>query len=89
MIVLCTVGLYISIWNQAWQLDGLEVKLMIDSRTFVVGAVRGGRYGCESRNHVDYEAMCGLMSCNLKCTNVLCVNSSPPQYAMWQIHSKS
>ena len=41
------------------------------------------------RNRVDYEAVCGLMSCDMKYMNVLCVNSSPPQYAMWQILSKS
>jgi len=46
------------ILNQAGQLDGLEVKLMIDSRNFVVGAVREGRYGyelpqsCGLRGHV-------------------------------------
>ena len=26
---------------------------------------------------MDCEAMCGLMSCDMKCMNVLCVNSSP------------
>jgi len=25
-------------------------------------------------NRVDCEAMCGLMSCDMKCMNVLCVN---------------
>ena len=30
------------------------------------------------RNRVDCEAMCGLMSCDMKCMNVLCVNPSTP-----------
>ena len=29
------------------------------------------------RNRVDCEAMCGLLSCDMKCMNVLCVNSLP------------
>jgi len=42
------------IFNQAWQLDGLEVKMMIDSSTFVVGAMWGAREGCE------LPQLCGL-----------------------------
>jgi len=41
------------------------------------------------RNRVDCEAMCGLMSCDMKCMNVLFVNSLPLQYAIWQFLSKS
>jgi len=29
------------------------------------------------RNRADWEAMCGLMSCDMKCINVLCVNPFP------------
>ena len=29
-------------------------------------------------NRVDCEAMCGLMSCDMKCMNALCVNPSTP-----------
>ena len=30
------------------------------------------------RNCVDCEAMCGLMSCDMKCMSVLCVNPFAP-----------
>jgi len=33
-------------------------------------------------NRVDCEAMCGLMTCDMKCMNVLRVNPLFPQYAM-------
>ena len=29
-------------------------------------------------NYVDYEAMCGLMSCDMKYISVLCVNPLSP-----------
>ena len=33
------------------------------------------------RNRVDYEAVCSLMSCDMKCMNVRCVNPLFPQCA--------
>ena len=66
-----------------------EVELLSDLRFLWLVLCEEGDRVVNYRNRVDGEAMCGLMSCDMKCMNVLCVNSSPPQYAMWQILSKS
>ena len=66
-----------------------EVELLSDLRLLWSVLCDKGDRVVNHRNRVDCEAMCGLMSCDMKCMNVLCVNSSPPQYALWQILSKS
>ena len=65
------------------------MKLLSGSRILWPVLCEEGDRVVNCRNRVDCEAMCGLMSCEMKCMNVLCVNSSPPQYALWQILSKS
>jgi len=47
----------------------------------VVGVVWEGDKIVNCRNHVDYEAICGLMNGDMKCMNVLCVNPLSPQCA--------
>ena len=66
-----------------------EVELLSDLR-FMWSVLREeGDRVVNCHNRVDCKTMCGLMSCDMKCMNVLCVNSFPPQHAMWQILSKS
>ena len=58
MIVLCTVGFYTSI------LTKLSSWMLCEEGDRVVNCL----------NHVDCEAMCGLMNGDMKCMNVLCMN---------------
>ena len=70
-------------------LGWLEVELLSDLRFLWSVLCEEGDRVVNCCNRMDCEAMCGLMSCDIKCMNVLCVNSPSPQYAMWQILSKS
>ena len=51
-----------------------EVELLSGLRFLWSVLCEEGDRVVNCRNHVDYEAMCGLMSCDMKCMNVLCVN---------------
>ena len=50
---------------------------MIDSRLLWSVLCEDGDRVVNWRNRVDCEAMCGLMSCDMKCMNVLCVTPLP------------
>jgi len=58
-IFLCIVGLLVTIVNQvsSWMAWGETIEWF---EVLVVGAMWGGRWGCECRSRVDCEAMCGL-----------------------------
>jgi len=77
--------------NIEWSLvvGWFEVELLSDLRFLLSMLCEEGDRVVNCRNRMECEAMCGLMSCDIKCMNVLCVNSPPPQYAMWQILFKS
>ena len=61
----------------SWKLD-VEVELLSGLRfLWSVLCEEGGRV-VNCRNRVDCETMCGLISCDMKCMNVLCANLFSP-----------
>jgi len=55
-----------------------EVELLNGLRFLWSVLCKVGDRVVNCRNRVDIEAMCALMSCDMKCMNVLCVNSFFP-----------
>ena len=51
-----------------------EVELLSGSRFLWSVLCEEGDRVVNCCNRVNYEGMCGLMSCDAKCMNVLCVN---------------
>ena len=56
----------------------LDVKLLSDLRFLWLVLCEEGDRVVNCHNGVDCDAMCGLMSCDIKCMNMLCVNSFSP-----------
>jgi len=56
-----------------------EVELLSGLRLLWSVLCEEGHWVVNCRNRADCDAMCGLMNGNMKCMNVLCVNSPFPQ----------
>jgi len=55
-----------------------EVELLSGLRFLWLMLCKEGDRVVNCRNHVDCDAMCGSMNCNMKCINVLCVSPFSP-----------
>ena len=68
-------------WKPSLVVGWFEVELLSDLRfLWSVLCEEGDRF-VNCRNHVDCEAMCGLMNSDMKSMTVLCVNPFSPQCA--------